>query len=121
MIAGYVGRSRTIMSLGMLLMALIALAHDVLPSLVKSRGNDVLDVIVVYFIVRLGMFFKPASKWLSFVVGVGLGVFLEVLQLYHVRIPPFPVGTFNRWDIVAYIVGGVVALLIDIWYVKKPD
>lgn len=80
-------------------------------SFVNFWGRDVIDTMIVYavilFIYLICMRKLLPRVW-CFVLSVGVGICFECLQYVHMF-----AGTFDVYDIVAYILGGILVVGID--------
>lgn len=90
-------------------------------SLIRNWGNDVVDPMAVYFMVMMLwiiLFEHRAPMSLCFATALLAAYTFETLQYFHVQVWVFPVGTFDPLDLVAYLIGDILAVEIDIWFIR---
>jgi len=85
-------------------------------AVIHNWGFDLVDPILVYFLVQSYYHLHTAQtvpKLICLPISICPGIMLELLQYLQVKIPIFPVGVFDPIDILLFIAGGTLALVID--------
>lgn len=89
---------------------------------VNNWANEIADCALAYILVlqTYGTFTKKlAPWWLCFFPSIMIGIGLEFFQFFQIKIWIMPVGTFDVIDLPLYLVGAVLALILDLWLIRR--
>lgn len=90
---------------------------------VRFWGSDIFLVIVFYFfLVAVTSMHKELDNiMLRVVLIVGPAYFFEILQYFKIKVSSIPMGTYDWRDIFCYSGGAIIAIAIDLYFVRSKS